>query len=327
MKAYANERELIEDCAALWPELQKKIQAALDDTHVPSTSEASDLAEFKSAAYAVADSNPARVAAVVIENALRALYLYATGRESIPVDPNETDVFDPDFEIDLMHDKVNKAVIAYRVLFVEKPDQRFLTIAAAHSCYSAQRAALVSYLSAREITSSAQVDGSWLAKWFEALKPSDTLFEKLRNAALEEVAPPFLFLFGEHATKVVADYASDVSTELVNKAKSRMSCARCVLEAVDYEVNQLCSINFIKTFVCFECRPKAALLGIREHRDNAKERHPPLIVYMNDGTLYMIHKDMFEHHDIYAGLTRWMDLMHQRPILGTKFVDAFWEPR
>ena len=324
---YESERALLLDCSQRWPGLLIKIKAALDDTGVPSGSELKDLKEFQSAAYAVTETNQARVAAVVVENALRSLYLYATGKEVIPVDPSEQDVFDADFPLDLLRGKINKAVIAYKVLFVEKPDQRFLSIAGAEACYAAQRSALVDWLTNQDITIVHAVDSSKLEAWFGGLKPSDTLFEKMRGAALESITPPFMFQFGDSATKVLADYAGEVSTELVIQAKGLMACPRCVLEVVDHELNQLCGVDFVKHFVCFENRPKAALLSIKKHRENAKERHPPLCIFMNDGTLYVMHLAMklFEHHDIFKGLTRWMELMQGKAILGTKFIDSLYD--
>jgi len=314
-----SDSELIEFCIAAWPQLREQLRAALDDTREPTGSELEDLNSFMSTAYYLAETNNARVSAVVVESALRALYLYATGKDAVAVDPHEADTFDPDFEIDIWTDKINKASLAYRVLFCEKPDQRFLSIAGAWSCYQACRRALVNFLSSRDITCNSAEEGGVRA-WAKSVVPGDVLFETLRNAALEAIMPPLLFQFGNVATRVTADYAPEISTDLANRAKSLAfhETPRCILELFIHEMAQLCSID-MKHFLVFENRPKQALLGIKKHREKAKERHPPLIVFLVDGSCYLIHERLgiFEHYDIYKALNAWMEVMKDKPVLGT----------
>lgn len=314
----------------LWPPLLQKIKAALDDTLEPAGSEADDLRAWIDCAYGVAETNNGRISALVIEMALRALYLYATGKDAIPVDPKETDVFDPDFEIDIWKGQINMANLAYKVLFCEKPDQRFLSVAAAWSCSEAARRALIAFLTSNSRGNAGQPLGHLCdpEPWLASIVPGDVLFEKLRNAALESIAPPLLFQFGDVATRIVADYAPEVSTELANQAKALpfMHTPRCVLEMFNHEVHQLCGFDFIRHFVVFENRPKKALLAIKKHRDIAKDRHPPLIIFLNDGSCYIMHESLklFEHHDIFKSLGLWLESVRHKPILGTLSVQPVY---
>ena len=175
--------------------LKRRVEQAVADECEPSAHALQELCEFRSRVWF---TNPNRNIACIFECCYRALLLHARAHkvEQVCTHPwahYETDEYvEDDKDFTIFSNDLNKANLAYQVLFAEKLDKRFLQNASTWCACDAYRIQLRHQLESNSSWSSPRELTPRLCAWLEGRFQGDIFKERMTAASIESCTPAFL---------------------------------------------------------------------------------------------------------------------------------------
>jgi hypothetical protein len=232
----------------------------------------------------------------------------------------ETDEYVEDKDFTIFTNSLNKANLAYQVLFAEKLDKRFLHYASTWCACDAYRIQLRHQLQERAIALAPRELTPRLCEWLEGRFRGDILKERLTQASIESCTPAFLMVLGDESPQqCIAKYAPEIVHRVQTEARMQTDSQRCKLEHVDYEIEQLCGFSLIKHFVLFESTPERTMQKMQKLTRKANARSPPVIICMLDGGGYVaeLSTHLYTLHETCMdAVARWLELTEGEKLLG-----------